>query len=270
MKKEYIVKTHGKILNVKNRSYEIVAKDKAEAVNLAKERFNEEYTIIDNLETQVSSVTFQTYVSLVFLTIAVLLTAIRWVDGHNVVSLRPSISSCLYAIAIYSGYFVRFKGIKYLINSWTDLLFCPLLILLLSSFVQALFSVSSLHFLGLVIPIDAKTLLLLTCFLSWLGLKFISLICAFVLFFIAASNLVGLDAAMGSLFGPIYIICSFIGLVAFASTESAFQEGLFNFGKSIVNATYSFKDDIIDAKSIIVSNGSEMIDKINNFRNGGN
>ena len=91
-----------------------------------------------------------------------------------------------------------------------------------------------------------------------------------MLFVIAASNLVGLDAAMGSFFGPVYIICAFIGLVAFAATEPAFQEGLSDLQKSFVNTTYSFKDDIIDAKSIIVNNGSEMIDKINDFRNGDN
>ena len=265
MNKKYIVKTQGRVFDVQDKAYEVVARNKNEAETIAKNMFIEEYPVIDaQINTKASGISFATAIAIVTLIAAILPTFIRWVNGHDVISLRPTMLSCLYAIALYSGYLVRFKGIPNMFHSWTDAVFCPLLVLLFSSFVQALFSTTTLKFFGFTLPFDSKTLLMVSVLLSWLGFRFMSVVCTVVLFLLSIGNLLGLDAAMGSIFGPIYIICSFIGLVSYMSTEPAFHQGVLSFGNNLGRSAGQFKNDFDYAKDVVKDKSSEIADKVKN------
>lgn len=262
MNKKYIVKTQGQVCNIQDKAYEVVARNKNEAESIAKGMFIEEYPVIDaQVNTKASGISFATAVAIISLIVAIAPTFIRWANGHNLISLRPTMLSCVYAIALYAGYLVRFKGIPNMFRSWTDIVFCPLLVLLFSSFVQALFSTTALKFLGFTLPFDSKTLLLVSVLLSWLGFRFMSVICTIVIFILSIGNLLGLDAAMGSIFGPIYIIASFIGLVSYMSTEPAFHEGMISFGNNVGRSAGNFRSDFNYAKDVVKETGADIIDK---------
>ena len=269
MNKKYIVKTQGKVFDIQDKAYEVVARNRNEAEIIAKEMFIEEFPVVDaHLRAKASGITFSTIVAIIALTIAIFPTFIRWVSGHNVISLRPTLTSCIYAVCLYAGYVVRFKGIKNMFHSWTDIVFCLLLILLFSSFVQALFSTTTLKFFIWEMPFDTKTLILLSVALSWLGFKFMSVICTIVLFLFSVGNLIGLDAAMGSIFGPIYIISSFIGLVSYMSTEPAFYQGFLDFGNSVAKSSLAFQNDFNYAKNVVKDKSAEIRNPINNETRG--
>lgn len=270
MNKKYIVKTQGKVFDIQDKAYEIVAQNKNEAEAIAKDRFIEEYPVIDqHLHAKASPISLPTYISIIALIIAILPTFIRWANGHDIISLRPSFMSCVYALLLYAGYIVRFKGVVNMFQSWTDLIFCPLLVLLFSSFIQALFTTTTLHFFMWELPIDSKTLLLLSVALSWLGFRFMSVVCAMLLFILSVGNLFGLDAAMGSIFGPIYVIASFIGLASYMSTEPAFYEGFRFFGKDMIRSSLKFQDDFSYAKDTVKQAGSDIADIAKKSTRGG-
>ena len=259
---KYIVKTEGKVYDVQNQAYEVVARNKNEAEEIARSMFMEEYPVADTqLYAKAKGTTLQTIIAVIALTAAVLLTFIKWVDGRTVVSLMPNIISSIYAVAIYSAYVLRYKGIRNMFKSWTDVLFCPLLILLFSSFVQALFATTTLKLFIWEVPFDAKLLLFVTMLLSWLGMRIMSVLCIVVLMLFSIGNLYAVSAAMGNLFGTIYVIASFIGIIAYAATEPAFYYGLKSFTNDTLRGTSQFRNDLSYTKDAVKNAASGITSK---------
>ena len=79
-------------------------------------------------------------------------------------------------------------------------------------------------------------------------MKWISVVCTLIIAMLAIGNILALDAAMGSVFGPVYVIGSLIGLLAYASVEPAFYEGFASFRKSMAFHTGSFQRDFNESK----------------------
>ncbi|MBR5048734.1 MAG: hypothetical protein IKX74_03725, partial [Erysipelotrichaceae bacterium] len=253
MNKKYIVKTQGTVLNFQDKAYEVVARDKNEAEVIAKNMFAEEYAVADEqLKAAASGITFANILSIICMLTAVLISFVRWHDGRNIISLSPTLTSCVYAVLLYSAYLVRFKGIRNMFQSWQDVIFSVLLILLFSSFTQAIMPSVEINFLIVHISISPKTLLLVSIAFSWLGMKLISLLFMFIIALIALGNLVSLDAAMGNLFGPIYVITSFIGLVSYMSTEPALHQGLSRFRNDVAYSSQILKSDLSYAKKAVM------------------
>ncbi len=244
MKQRYIVKTQGRVLDYQGRAYEIVAHNPKEAVQLANEQFNEDYPVVDNtLYSKAKNVSWLTLISAISLIIAILPTFITWTSGHETISLMPSLLSCGIGVLFYASYLVRFKGINNSLSNPREVFFCILLVLLISSFVQALLTETEIKFLFITIPIDTKTLLFILICLSWLGMRIVSAVGTVILLILSYSNLVGLSGAMKGFFGPLYIIASFIGIVTYIATEPAFHEGLIDFGNHAVKVAARFRND---------------------------
>ncbi len=245
MKQRYIVKTQGRVLDYQGKAYEIIARSPNEAVQIANEQFNEDYPVADNMiYSKAKNVSWLTILSGISLLIAVIPTFITWTSGHEKISLMPSLLSCGIAVAFYASYLVRFKGINNSLSNPREVYFFIMLVLLISSFVQALLTETKIKILFITIPIDTKTLLFVLIVLSWLGMRIVSAIGTVILLVLSYSNLVGLSGAMKGFFGPLYIIASFIGIVTYIATEPAFYEGILDFGNHAAKAAARFRDDL--------------------------
>ena len=66
MNKKYIVKTQGRVFDVQDKAYEVVAHNKNEAEVIAKNMFIEEYPVIDaQINTKASGISFATAIAII-------------------------------------------------------------------------------------------------------------------------------------------------------------------------------------------------------------
>ena len=267
MRKRYIVKTQGRVLDYQGKAYEIVAQSPSEAVQIANKQFNEDYPVADNMVySKATNVSLLTIISAVSLIAAIIPTFITWTAGHEAISLMPSLLSCGVGLLFYASYLVRFKGITNALSTPKDILFCILLVLLISSFVQALLAETEVKFMFFKIPVDTRTLLFMLICLSWLGMRSVSVVGAVVLLVLSYSNLVGLSGAMKGFFGPLYIIASFIGIVTYIAIEPAFHDGLLDFGNHTVKAAAKFRDDFQYTANAAKEAGSSIAQNLRHQR----
>lgn len=244
---QYLIRINGKVVNQYDKTYVIRASSQEKAREIVKNDFTEKNSIIDE-EIYVSPLdnSKRGLAACILLLIPVLLSFVDWKIGHDTVSIRPTYQSCLYAVILYAAMIVRFKGILKAFNSWIDVLFCIIIVLLMSSFIQTLIVSKEVNLLG--IRINTNMLLPITMGASWLGIRFVSVICIGCMGAFALVNICALSNAMGSVFGPIYIISSFLGTCCYLSIEPAFLEAFPYFGKKLNKGMRNFNDDIEDVK----------------------
>lgn len=253
--KQFIVRTDGYVIVPKSKAYALNASSEEEAQFLARNCFAEEFSVYDEKNIYIKSHARTGYAitSFIFLIIAILLSFIPWMKGHDAIWIRPDLLSSIYAILFYSIFVVRFKGIRRTIGSWIDLGFCVVMVLLMASFIRTILLSPKLSILGVVtIPINTAVLLPITILLSVIGRKAVSFLCFVGIAILALCNLVSLNIAMG-LYGVVYSICSFIGILLYLYVEPAtgeflmFSKRSFSYGKAYIKNDYNGARNEMDA-----------------------
>lgn len=262
---QYIVQVSGETLNTQNKAYIINSKSEEEANLIARRTFCEDFSVESaTVSVKTNKRTFKAICAMILMLISIFLSFINWKNGHDTISIRPDYLSCLYGVLIYAAFVVRFKGIQRTVSSLIDVLFCAFTVLLLSNFVKTILVTETISLFGLTdISVSTEVILPIAIILSWLGLKMVSLFCMGAIAIIALFNISALNTAMGGIFGPVYIICSFLGIMLYLSVEPAFVETLSQVKKATVSGLNRLNGDVSYAKSRVVDVKASISNKIN-------
>lgn len=225
---QYMVEVSGDVVDRQKKAYVVGSGSPEEAQLAATRHFCNEFAINgDSVLVKSNKRTGRAAAALAVMAIPIFLSFIGWRNGHDTIDISPDYLSCLYAALIYGAFVVRFKGIARAVSSLTDVLFCVFTVLLLSSFIKTILVTETINFLGLAeITVSTSLVLPAAIVLSWLGLKLVSLVCMGAVALAALVNINALNAAMGSVFGPMYVICSFVGIMLYLSVEPVMVETL--------------------------------------------
>lgn len=246
---QYLVYTSGEVLNRYDKAYVIKASSKEKAQEIATKSFTEEFNVTDeNIYVKPYKRTYTAIVAYAFMLIPIILSFINWKVGHDTVSIRPDYISCLYAVLLYVAFIVRFKGIQRAIGSWIDIVFCFVIVLLLSSFIQTILVTKIFNILWIKeVSINTNMILPIAIILSWLGLKQVSAACMGGIGVLSLFNITALSNAMGSIYGPAYIIGAFMGTLFYLSIEPALIEALPHLKKSVSSGLNYMRNDFVEA-----------------------
>jgi hypothetical protein len=262
---QYVVQVSGETLNKQNKAYVVKSSSEEEASLIAKQAFCEDYEI-ENATVSVKSNrrTYKAICAMILISISIFLSLINWKNGHDTISISPDYLSCLYGVLIYTAFVVRFKGIQRTVSSWIDIAFCVFIVLLLSTFVKTILVTKTISLFGLTdISVSTEVILPIAIILSWLGLKMVSLFCMGAVAIIALFNISALNVAMGGLFGPIYIICSFLGIMFYLSVEPAFVETMSQIKHATASGLNHLSGDFSYAKSKVTDIKTSISNKFN-------
>ena len=134
---QFLIHTKGNALNVCDKAYVVDAPSESEAKEMAVSSFESEFGVFaDSITTQLFKRTNKSIMAYICMLIPILLSLISWKNGHDTYSISPSLVSCIYSVAFYAAFIVRFKGIHRTVGSWIDIVFSVLIILLMSTFIQ--------------------------------------------------------------------------------------------------------------------------------------
>ncbi len=260
---QYIVQVSGDVLERQNRAYIVNAKAKEDAQLIAKQNFCDDFSVDgDTMSVKYNRRPFRAVIAFVLMLIPIFLSFIGWGDGHNLISISPDLTSCLYSMLIYVAFVVRFKGIQRTMSSWIDILFCVFMILLLSSFIKIILVNETFNLFGFSkINIRTDIVLLVAIILSWLGLKPISLACMAVIMIFAMFNITSLSTAMKSFYGPLYLISAFLGIMMYLSIEPACLEAISQIKKFTTRTVTRIGKDVSDIKEKPNNSVKELSDK---------
>lgn len=276
---EFLVHTSGEVYDIQNKTYVIKASSESQAVEIAKQNFKKEFNCTQiNTETQSLKRTKRTFAAgiLMFVAIVISLFTYTYKDTFLFFSIErefsfaPSMQSCILAIIFYASYVIRFKGIARTVATTTDIIFCVLSILLLSSVFELILTTDNLNLLGFIPLPDSLIILIFTIIFSLLGIKLLSVLCMIFIALTAVSNISIANEAMGFL-GVIYILCSFMGLLLYLSIEPTVLEALPKIQKSFSGIFKSVKKDFSDARNeadSIVSNVKNNVSSKSSDNNG--
>lgn len=250
---EYIIKVCGEVVDNQYKAYAVKANSESQAQKIAKQNFQEEFLTDGNVA--VVEKPFmrkkRSVFALIAMIIPILLSLINWKHGHSTISISPDLISCLFGVLIYSSFVIRFKGIQRTVQTKTDILFAIVSVLLLSTFVRILLLDTKFTLLGGLIkfPINTYVVLIFAVILSWIGLKGVSLTCIGFIVLCALGNILGLNKAMRTLWGSIYVISSFLGIIMYASVEPTFMESKQYIHKFFKSNFKSLNEDLYQVKS---------------------
>ena len=262
---QYVVQVSGETLNKQNKAYVVKSNSEEEAGLIAKQAFCEDYEIESaTVSVKSNKRTVKAVVAMGLMTISIILSFIKWKNGHDTISISPDYLSCLYGVLIYAAFVVRFKGIQRTVSTLIDILFCVFTVLLLSTFVKTILVTKTISLFGLTdISVSTEMILPIAIILSWLGLKMVSLFCMCAVAIIALFNISALNVAMGGLFGPAYIICSFLGIMLYLSVEPAFIETLSQIKHATASGLNHLSGDFSYAKSKVTDINASISNKLN-------
>lgn len=242
---QFLIHTSGKTLETCDKVYVVNAMSEAEAKQKAIKSFENEFGVVtESIITQPFKRIKRAIWAYIFMIIPILLSFINWKIGHDTLRIAPDLVSCLYSVGIYAAFVVRFKGIQRIIESWIDIIFSVLIILLFSTFIQTILFDKTINLFWMdQFKIDTKIILPIAIILSWLGLKFVSLICMAGVGVLSLFNITVLSSAMGNVWGTLYIISSFLGIILYLSIEPVTMEAKLHFKKSMMRAIDYTKND---------------------------
>lgn len=232
--REYIVPVTGSVPERKTTSYLVRACSQDDARRIAEGKFSEEFGTFGESPSALDNRTPRAIVACILMSIAIGLSYIDWAHGDNLISIGPSLTSCLISLILYTSYVVRFKGVHRIVTSENDIALCLCVILLFASFIQVLLTGEFILIPKIPILMDSNIsiksyhLLFATILLSWIGVKIVSAACFLLVGIAAFTNIMQLSDAMGPLFGPLYILSSFFGLLFYISVEPAASEALYH------------------------------------------
>ncbi len=267
---QYVVQVSGETLNKQNKAYVVKSNSEEEAGLIAKQAFCEDYEIESaTVSVKSNKRTVKAVVAMGLMTISIILSLIKWKNGHDTISISPDYLSCLYGVLIYAAFVVRFKGIQRTVSTLIDILLCVSTVLLLSTFVKTILVTKTISLFGLTdISVSTEMILPIAIILSWLGLKMVSLFCMCAVAIIALFNISALNVAMGGLFGPAYIICSFLGIMLYLSVEPAFVETLSQIKYATASGLNRLNGDVSYAKSKVADVKTSISNRIKSSKTG--
>ena len=246
---QYLVHAGGAVATEHDKTYVVNAPSgtEEEAQQIASEMFAEEFECVGEVHTGKVIKRKGTPCLILFLLVAILLSFVGWKNGHSTVSIRPDMISMMYAVFIYSAYVVRIKGLKNVLESIREIVVCILVLMLLASLVQIFLGTNEFKILGKeLFSFDSKMLLIVAILLSWLGVKFVSVISLGLVVVCALIKLSIVSEAMG-IWGIVYVLSGFIGIILYLKTEPLVVAAWPFYRKSL-NAQISYlKNDISEA-----------------------
>ena len=250
---QFLIHTRGNALNVYDKAYVVNASSESEAKKIAVSSFEDEFGVFsDSITTQSFKRTGKSIMAYICMLIPIILSLINWKNGHDTYSISPNLLSCIYSAAFYAVFVIRFKGIHRTVCSWIDIIFSVLIILLMSSFIQLILVEKTVNLLGIVkFPIDAKTIIPIAIVLSWCGLKLVSVICIAGVGILALFNVEALSSAMGMIWGPVYVLSSFMGIMLYLSVEPVMVETVSCLKNSTIHSINYVKNDFMQAKTSV-------------------
>lgn len=258
--REYIVPVTGSVPERKTTSYLVRACSQDDARRIAEGKFSEEFGTFGESPSALDNRTPRAIVACILMSIAIGLSYIDWAHGDNLISIAPSLTSCLISLILYTSYVVRFKGVHRIVTSENDIALCLCVILLFASFVQTILAeditLIPKTLLTKELSIDSYHLLFATILLSWIGVKIVSAACFLLVAIAAFSSIMSLSDAMGSLFGPLYILSSFFGLLFYISVEPAASEALYHIKASARAAKKYVENDFHQAGGQLLQGGA--------------
>lgn len=244
MQHQYLVNVRGSVLDTNNRSYVVRAETELEAQKIACQNFNQEFECVNGtVYSHSQKRNLKAVIAILLLIVPIFLSFISWKNGHNSISIRPNLVSSLFAITLYSAYVVRFKGIQRTIQSFVDVFLCLQIILLFSSFTEVLLYTKTIDLKLVEISIDSKIVLTIAIIMSWFGLKLVSVLCLSGVGILSLVRITELNEAMGSLWGTLYIVCAFFGILFYLSIEPAVNEMSMAIKKGVYKGKVFAKDD---------------------------
>ena len=149
--REYIVPVTGSVPERKTTSYLVRACSQDDARRIAEGKFSEEFGTFGESPSALDNRTPRAIAACILMSIAIGLSYIDWGHGDNLISISPSLTSCLISLILFTAYVVRFKGIHRIVTSENDIALCLCVILLFASFIQT--------FLGTKVTLFPKTFL---------------------------------------------------------------------------------------------------------------
>ena len=251
-KREYLVPVTGSVPERKTTSYLVRACSQDDARRIAEGKFSEEFGTFGESPSALDNRTPRARAACILMSIAIGLSYIKWAYGHELISISPSLTSCLISLILYTSYVIRFKGVHKIVTSKNNIALCLCVILLFASFIQALLAIKVLSIpkIPLVtsgISIKSYHVLFAAVLLSWIGVKIVSAACFLLVGFAAFTNIMKLSDSMGPLFGPLYILSSFFGLMFYISVEPAASEALYHIKGSVRSAKKYVENDLHQA-----------------------
>ena len=215
---KYIVKAHGKVIEKKSIAYAIEADTREEAEQKALEKFNKAYDVSNNeLSVSSTSVEMMSWVSLVALAIAVLISLIGFRSKAflNNQTIRPDLRSCLYGIGMYLVLLFKMKGIKNAFRNWMDVVLGILMSLLLGSLLQILIAKVPFSSFFSLIKVDIRLFVLGLAVIAMMGTSLLGLICTLIIIGLMAYSISHLGPVMMNVKGMIYLVCALVGTIAY-------------------------------------------------------
>lgn len=237
---KYIVKTKGKVYDYKQIAYAVEAESREEAEQAARERFCADYIPADEvIEASASGVKIGTMAALVTLAAAAVLAFIGFKTGttRSASVIRPDLMSLVYGAGVYLILFIKFKGFKNLLNmkwwaevlkSWENIVLAVLMIILIASLIQLMFSQMKVGFSFLSFHMDMRVLALVLAAVAYFGSGILSLICLLLFLLLSKMSLSGLAAVLGNIRGFLYLGCALIGVITYMSTQPALYQSIMN------------------------------------------
>lgn len=253
---KYLIHAEGNVTNLQEKNYIVNARTSEEARELAQQEFKEEYNCDEVYIGKAMSKSGQVILAVICMIGAIFLSFIDWKSGHTTVSMKPDLISCAFACSIYFAYVFRFKGLKGF--SLLDGLFIILWTLLLSAFIQIMLSSSTFEFKIFGTLINSKLLFLMAAILSWIGLKGISAIVMGVVLILGLARVVLLNDAMGAMWGPVFILCTVMGVVMYCAVEPVILELMPYYRKSVKRQVQLTKNNLTETGRDIAVVGNGM------------
>lgn len=188
-----------------------------------------------------------------------------WYINHTAMSMSPSMLAIIYGIILYSSFIVRFKGVKNIFLSIPDIIACVFIVCILASMIQILLQSNEITFLWVFkISIDANSLIIIALLLSFFGIKIVSCICYIFIGILAISNINLFSQAMGNLWGMVYLLTAYIGIMMYIACDPVL-EMIWPTLINAVSGTLNYAKRDFEIGKIELENISDEIkDKINN------
>ena len=252
-KGEYMVPVTGSVSERKTKSYLVRACSQDDARRIAEGKFSEEFGTFGESLSALEDRTPRARAACILMSIAIGLSYINWAHKHELISISPSLTSCLISLILYTSYVIRFKGVNKIVTSKSDIALCLCVILLFASFIQALLTGGIISIPKIPPLIDSSIsiysyhVLFAAVVLSWIGVKIVSAACFLLVGIAAFINIMQLSDAMGPLFGPLYILSSFFGLLFYISLEPAASEAIYHIKGSVRVAKNYVENDLHQA-----------------------
>lgn len=266
MEKEYLVKTYGYVILDKEENYVINANDEEDAKVRAQEMFKEDYALASeriNFKVESRSDKFLK-LSLICMIISVIFIYIPWSNDGDLYNICPHLLSTLYGIVFYTSFIVRFKGLKNVFLSKIDLIMSILMIIIISSLFEIILGRYEVGFLFMNFDIDPNIIIIIALLLSCLGMKMVSVACYIFVGFLALTNIIGLSVAMGPLFGPLFVLTSYLSIGIYIACDPLLRNAfpsIYNTSKRTMKYLYNdfnaAKDEFNTVKENVKSINNE-------------